>query len=67
MPLGILYPFPECVNRNNAKNCVTNKNFDIDINDVLESIRLLLQYIKHSPRIKGRNYKDNFIGYNNNG
>ena len=41
--------FPKCkVNEITTKNCTTSKNFDdLEISDVLENIKLLLDYIKN--------------------
>jgi hypothetical protein len=47
MPYGILTPSVCTVNENSTKNCTKSINFaDPEINDVLESIRILLNYIK---------------------
>jgi len=41
------------VNNTTTQSCVVNINFEIDLNDVLESIRVLLYYIRKTARNKG--------------
>ena len=42
------------VNEIAAKNCTTSRNFDdLEINDVLENIKVLLNYIKKQKKKKG--------------
>jgi len=43
------------VNENSTKNCTPSKNFDkLEVNDVLENIRLLLNYIKKRRELQLR-------------
>lgn len=51
MPSGIL-PNSRCeVNEIAAKNCTPSRNFDdLEISDVLENIKLLLNYIKKQKK-----------------
>ena len=42
------------VNEIAAKNCTTSRNFDdLEISDVLENIKVLLNYIKKQKKKKG--------------
>ena len=56
--------FPKCkVNEITTKNCTTSKNFDdLEISDVLENIKLLLDYIKIGNKgIFARGRKNNLV------
>lgn len=45
----------EYVNSANARSCVVINNLDIDRSDIIESIELLLKYIKKSRKNKHKN------------
>jgi len=48
MPVGILVKQVNNVNNTTTPICVVNRNFEIpETNDVLENIKLLLNYIKN--------------------
>ena len=51
MPTGILVKQVDNVNNTTTPICVVNKNLEPpDINDVLETIKLLLNYIKNKRK-----------------
>jgi hypothetical protein len=53
MPYGILGKTLGNVNIETTKICVASDNLQIDVNDVLENIKILLQYIisqKHKTK-----------------
>jgi hypothetical protein len=43
-----------CVNSTKTQRCVVANNFDIDLSDVLENIRILLDYISKTAKNKGK-------------
>ena len=55
MPYGILTPSMCKVNEISTNKCTPNSSFDdLDINDVLENIRILLNYIKKQRELQSR-------------
>jgi hypothetical protein len=65
MPYGILTSSMCTVNDRATKNSVTNRNFvDLDLNDILENIKILLNYIndRKNKEVK-KSEGDNSVHY----